>query len=1227
MVNVSSVLRRAPWAPVLLMFASVPCNASLDLSFGGAKDSAVQGERIQLEWIVTNDGSATESNVSVAIPWPGGIASFSDGAAVEGGDCPSSTCDPGETVLWNIGDLGAGDSRTVFFQPVVANGAPGGPIVWTADLRQGGGTLESVDWTVRVASDAFAQLAADSDDSLALPGDVVRYRFTYGNTGTSPLDSSELDIEVPSGATIIAAPGGSIGGNSVNWNLGSLPPGDVGRRYIDVEISASVSPGDILELDEATLSGSYQGIPQSTSARHVVSIGSSPLSFSIKAQEGVARAGERFQMELVVSNTGSSVQQGVGVTMSYPRGVTSISESLTQGGDCPSSTCDPGEHVNWSFGNLLPGESRSVRFAPLQGGTALEGLPARWQARLASNSESSRRDYATLGVADVVPNLTIESSESKAAPGDVVTYVLNYGNDGSAPLGSAELSFPIPEGTTVVDAGGASVSGGVATWSLGDVGARAVLRRSIVVSVDGTLDDGRLVSADGVELSGTFFGVRESVTAEHTIVVGENPLQLSIRPQPATARRGEATQMEVVVSNRGGSVEQGVAVRLAYPAEMSSVSDGQTTEGGACPSSTCDPGEQIIWSVGNLLPGETRSYTFAPRVSSSARRGDIVYWQGAVGNSTNRERRADAIVAITDVSPTLAIWSDAHLVEAGDTYTYTFALGNRGAAALSQLALSVALPPELEFVSAPSASFSGGRIGWQVDSLVANGGPFFDGGVGVLSATVRARSDLVPGDQIELIAAELSGQSFGIVESAAARHVVTIGTSPLQLDLTLTPSFRETGESFEVDIVSTNTRSQVVQNVMLTLLYPFGVNSLSDGPLIDGGDCPSSTCDPAEHPIWMLGNLLPGSSGSATIDFDPFVASSAVPGTTLQWQARVQVNDGLQRRVEAGVAIGGEIVFDTTSSSPQCNGLAITVDIGAGDSPTSANDVILGTAGPDTINSGGGDDTVCAGDGDDIVRSATGDDWVDGGDGDDRITGGSGSDMLFGGSGNDRLSGGSEDDTIDGEEGDDFLIGGGGDDTVHGAGGDDTIFGQVGDDVLDGGDGVDGINGGGGRDEIFTGPGATVGTGVIVTGSVGNDTITGGPDADRLIGNNGADVIRGEGGDDFITGGIGRDDIFGGDGNDVIRGQDSRDTLDGGRGVDSINGGAGNDMVTGGPGSDTLFGSTEDDILDGEGGNDSIIGGPGDDVMVGGPGGGDNCNGGSGTDTADATCETVSAVP
>lgn len=292
-----------------------------------------------------------------------------------------------------------------------------------------------------------------------------------------------------------------------------------------------------------------------------------------------------------------------------------------------------------------------------------------------------------------------------------------------------------------------------------------------------------------------------------------------------------------------------------------------------------------------------------------------------------------------------------------------------------------------------------------------------------------------------------------------------------------------------------------------------------------------------------------------------------------------------------------------------CDGLAVTVDIGAGDLPTSGNDVILGTPGPDSIMAGGGSDTVCG---------LGGADFISGGDGADTIFGDGGNDIIYGGAGTDVIHGGNNDDE---------LYGDGGSDTINGDGGDDLIEGRSGNDTIRGGAGVDAIAGGNGNDVIYTGLGATVGSGVKVTGGLGADVIHGGDDADEIEGGNASDIIYGEGGADILKGGNGADTIHGGTGPDNILGNGFTDTLFGDGGSDVIVGGGGSDIIYGGTANDVLAGNAGNDEIFGEAGNDSLIGGPGNDDLNGGANV-DTCNGGTGSqDTATASCETQTNIP
>ena len=97
-----------------------------------------------------------------------------------------------------------------------------------------------------------------------------------------------------------------------------------------------------------------------------------------------------------------------------------------------------------------------------------------------------------------------------------------------------------------------------------------------------------------------------------------------------------------------------------------------------------------------------------------------------------------------------------------------------------------------------------------------------------------------------------------------------------------------------------------------------------------------------------------------------------------------------------------------TLKPAECSGITLTniVDVGAGESGTSANDLILGTDKADAeIRGGAGDDCILGGKGND--RQKIGPDWVGG------LYGEAGDDVLIGGPGKkDVCEGGAGSDTF-----------------------------------------------------------------------------------------------------------------------------------------------------------------------------------------------------------------------
>ncbi len=224
-----------------------------------------------------------------------------------------------------------------------------------------------------------------------------------------------------------------------------------------------------------------------------------------------------------------------------------------------------------------------------------------------------------------------------------------------------------------------------------------------------------------------------------------------------------------------------------------------------------------------------------------------------------------------------------------------------------------------------------------------------------------------------------------------------------------------------------------------------------------------------------------------------------------------QTQSGLLSTLDAAPSVGSE-------AGLRCQGLTVTVNIGAGQLPTIGDDVIIGTEGDDFIPGSPGRDTICGLGGDDVIDGGIGFDSIDGGDGNDTINAGRGADTVEGGLGDDVIRGGQGLDIINGGSGNDEITGNAGPDVLNGNAGNDTIIGIGGPDEIDGGAGNDTVNGGQGHDIIFGGSGADE-----IVGGAANDTISGGAGPDDLRGNGGTDSISGGSGIDQIHGGLGFD--------------------------------------------------------------------------------------------------------
>ncbi len=191
--------------------------------------AAAPGTTLTYSIVVTNAGPQDASGVTVddTIP-PGTTFVSADGVDAEAGTFASGH------VVWNIGDLHAGGSRTV-------------TVSVSVDSPAIAGRDELVN-SVAVADDGISGIDATPDDNTALDtdmleaapdlvvtvtddvlvvraGDIVAYAIAVRNAGTQDATGVVVTDTIPDGTLLLAAPGGTPTDGVIAWPAFDLAAG------------------------------------------------------------------------------------------------------------------------------------------------------------------------------------------------------------------------------------------------------------------------------------------------------------------------------------------------------------------------------------------------------------------------------------------------------------------------------------------------------------------------------------------------------------------------------------------------------------------------------------------------------------------------------------------------------------------------------------------------------------------------------------------------------------------------------------------------------------------------------------------------------------------------------------------------------------------------------------------------------------------------------------------
>jgi uncharacterized repeat protein (TIGR01451 family) len=898
----------------------------LNLSYNANKSPVQPGASVTYTVHVSNTGSADVTGATVTIPTPAVIEGYREDENNDPGNvsCPGSTCDEGETLTWAVGTLQSGQSRFLIYRPVVPSSAPNTSVTATATLSASGQSDVSESVDVIVDPVASVALGIASAVSPVAPNETFTLRINYGAfEGRGGADFGELTVSLPSGLQFIEASGsGSESGGVVSWTLGPLPGGFNGVETVTVQADAGLTTGTLLNVT-ANLNPGNTGEPVSRTEWTISVHPPEPFLVTLSASDVPTVRDTRSDFAVSVSNTSGSTIQNSEIRFFLPDFLTFDEDETTDPGNtfCPGSTCDPGEFLRWTPGDLEPGETHTLFFEASTFDVAASGALQRFIGFITAPGLSEQTPTFQYGFkANPVPTVGMDANPAPVSAGGTYTYRIITGVlDFSSGADDATLRLELPDDVSFVSAtGNPVVADGVVTWAFGPLGAGFSDEQTVTVQANSALVDGELLDARVSFNPGTF---GESTMRGRIItpVSPESPLKIALTSNDTPVRSGSIVEFALTVTNDDPFPITDTRVQLVLGGFLSGFDEDRVNDpvNVACPGSTCDGGEIMVWDAGTLDAGEAKTLYFETDTFGPG--GDLNRFRGLANASRSSEQVFTPNIAI-DATPLMSfgLSGDPRSAPRGNPYTYQLNYGAyAGSGGASNATMRLLLPEGVSPVSTNGGTVDGNAVEWALGAVGAG-----DGGRRVVEVEF---DDNVPEGALLVARASLASGNTGETTQRVSFPVTTLDSNPLSLTVTTPQAPVQSGQQVTYDVAIENTGSANVANPTVLLFIPNILSSFDEEPVLPNVQCSGSTCDAGEILTWTPPDLTPGQT--RTLSFTTNVFSSDLLGDMIRMrlQASGAGAETIYQTVKTGIANSFVLPVELTTFTATTSGDAVTL--------------------------------------------------------------------------------------------------------------------------------------------------------------------------------------------------------------------------------------------------------------------------------------------------------------
>ncbi len=879
----------------------------------------------QLKLAVANPSGSVASGISMAIRWPGNAGDTSEalisGLFDDAASCfaagATTTCSAREQVIWNLGDLAAGEVAYASLPTFLSSGLADGTVrEFTVFVSSGDEVIEeSVAFVVD--SPAFST-ALISDANPVAAGQGIRYDAFVGNVSGDSIDDVSVALELPAGTSFVSSTGGGVHSNGVvTWDLNTIPASFVDSFRVEATVAGSASEGELLRAnlsaagDLSATQSAFENAPNLS----VVSVDQA-VDVSISVDEAYNNDNVFSMVDVVVSNPTASTLFGVTSTMRWPTAFGSVGESLFSGdldadascaGAGATTTCSGNERAVWALGDLGSGESRTFSFPVFANSGLLDGNVIPFSIQTES-SDRTVVEQTLFVVDDDSLDLTLSASQSPVAANEQFSYRVSWGNVSGSNLSSVELQLELPAGVSFVSASGGGVqSAGVITWALNTVATGETGIFEVVVTSDSALDEGELLEAEARIVGDVSASVFAKEVASLTTVVDEDrPLELAFSLNENFNDDNSWSLLNLVVSNATNDTVFGAELEVRMPVAFGSVSEAlivgpvdstSCDQNGA--TTTCSAVETIFWNLGNLAAGES-TYASIPVFANAGVADGTLLPIESILFADNSVIRESTTLAIKQDSVSVTLSESADPVAPGESLTYRVRMGNVAGQNIDDTEVSLVLPDNVTFQSATDGGLhANGVVTWSLAS-------FSSSDARTLEVDVLVGQAAAVGALLEATATVVGERSATQQVLETSRVVTEVNNDiPLRVEFALENEALEpfgTGKLYAM--VSNDSGSTIFDN-SLEIRWPDGLGTLAEavvtGAFDDAASCfesgATTSCTVNERLVWNFGDLAAGQTARISLPFSP---GSLTEGQTLLISGDLTSGD---RRMEESLSL------------------------------------------------------------------------------------------------------------------------------------------------------------------------------------------------------------------------------------------------------------------------------------------------------------------------------------